>query len=170
MIGNYTRMLIKFVFAVKVYFTTMSHVSILPIPVSCWLLVLSGIPQGSILGPLLFIIFINDLPQICNSLSLIFLYADDAKLFSHIKSAADNVDLQNAITKLQLWIEKWKLNLNINKFVMVLYERYQNVSHTYYLREGVSEYHLQRLDSFKDLGVTFDSNLSFKHHIAEKNQ
>ena len=106
---------------------------------SCWLPVLSGIPQGSILVPLLFIIFINDLPQICNLLSLIFLYADDAKLFSHIKSADDNIHLQYAVTKLQLWIEKWKLNLNINKCITVSYGRHIDVSHTYYLREGVSE-------------------------------
>jgi len=135
---------------------------------SNWMAVLSGIPQGSILGPLLFIIFINDLPDVCDLVWNIFLYADDAKLFRHIRSVVDNMDLQNDITKVQSWIDKWQLSLNINKCIMVSYGRQIDNSYKYYLRNDDGDYCLQRLDSFKDLGVTFDSNLSFKLHIAEK--
>jgi len=60
---------------------------------------------------------------------VIFLYAEIAKLFRHIKSAADNMDLQNDITKLQSWTDKWKLNLNINKCITVSYGRHIDNSH-----------------------------------------
>ena len=52
---------------------------------SRWAAVVSGIPQGSVLGPILFIIYINDLVEYCSSGSDIFLFADDAKIFSHVK-------------------------------------------------------------------------------------
>jgi len=54
----------------------------------------SGIPQGTILGPVLFIIYINDLPEICEGFARIYLFADDAKLFKHITCNEDHKALQ----------------------------------------------------------------------------
>src|SRR2546425_8682789 len=56
----------------------------------------SGIPQGTVLGPLLFIIFINDLPEVCSNLSKIFLFADDAKLYKCISNMSDCVKLNDS--------------------------------------------------------------------------
>ena len=73
---------------------------------SYWRQVLSGIPQGSILGPLLFIIFINDLAACCTNGADLFLYADDAKLFRHILNNNDVSLLQKDLLNLQAWTDK----------------------------------------------------------------
>ena len=75
--------------------------------------VISGVPQGSILGPLLFIIYINDL-SICPRFSSLFLYADDSKLIHTLSSFNDHL-LQSDIESLVLWCNTWNLSLNPNK-------------------------------------------------------
>ena len=77
--------------------------------------VISGIPQGSVLGPVLFIIYINNLVECCSSGSDIFLFADDAKLFSYIKTEEDSEQLQKDPDKFKKWIDTWLLSLNIGK-------------------------------------------------------
>ena len=58
--------------------------------------VLSGIPQGTVLGPLLFIIYINDLPEVCSNLSNIFLFADDAKIYKCVSEISDCENLNSS--------------------------------------------------------------------------
>jgi len=82
---------------------------------SSWYRVMSGIPQGSILGPLLFLIFINHLPELCNekdSSCDIFLYADDSKMYKSIRTKDDQQNLQSVIDLVQKWSDKWLLKLN----------------------------------------------------------
>ena len=67
--------------------------------------VLSGIPQGSVLGPLLFVVYINDLPESVKS--NIFLFADDTKILKQITSKEDALDLQSDIDSLEQWSNKW---------------------------------------------------------------
>jgi len=135
---------------------------------SSWCAVLSGIPQGSFLGPLLFIIFINDLPDVCKEINNIFLYADDAKFCRHIKTYIDNATLQDTINNLQSWTDKWQLNLNIDKCVTVSYGRQVDTSHSYNINREGTVSTLVRLNSYKDLGVIFQSDMSFKEHIASQ--
>ena len=82
---------------------------------SDWVPVGSGIPQGSLLGPILFIIYINDLVEHVNNGSDLYLYADDAKLFSFIKTMEDSATLQKDLNSLTQWMETWLLRLNIGK-------------------------------------------------------
>ena len=67
-----------------------------------WYEVFGGIPQGSILGPILFIIFINDLAEVCNKLTEVFIYVDDAKLFKHIKAEEGIALLQVNLNELKI--------------------------------------------------------------------
>ena len=67
----------------------------------------SGIPQGSVLGPTLFVIFINDMPEIVESMCQLF--ADDAKIFRNVSSREDCIKLQNDLDKFTEWSARWQL-------------------------------------------------------------
>ena len=80
---------------------------------SSWTRVLSGVPQGSVLGPLLFLIFVNDLPAIFHNFSLLF--ADDLKIFSVVRKNDEAQALQNDLDKLTFWTNLWQLPSNVSK-------------------------------------------------------
>ena len=95
---------------------------------SSWAKVTSGIPQGSVLGPILFVIYINDLPNEVKSYIKIF--ADDTKIFRAIRSMSDIQGLQADINKLIAWSLKWQLHFNNNKCKTIHYGQ-NNPNHTY---------------------------------------
>jgi len=137
---------------------------------SDWANVVSGIPQGSILGPLLFIIYINELPNICESGSQLFLYADDAKIYHHIFSDRDKENLQSDLTRLTSWADNWLIKLNIDKCKKLSFGRLVNSTGRTDRTDfySINNINLENVDSIKDLGVTFDSHLKFGLHINEK--
>ena len=71
---------------------------------------ISGIPQGSVLGPLLFVLYINDLPE--QVTSNVFLFADDTKELRKVTSLEDAVTLQSDFEALERWSDKWLLEFN----------------------------------------------------------
>lgn len=125
------------------------------------ILVSSGVPQGSHLGPLLFLIFINDLPSIfLNSSQLLF--ADDLKFFRCIKSINDCHLLQDDISKLSQWCTKNQLYLNVAKCQCFSFCRnFSEIIFDYKIENQV----LERVREKKDLGVVFDPKLNFVKHI-----
>ena len=98
----------------------------------------------------------------------LYLYADDAKLFRQILDESDVAFLQNDLTNLQSWLDKWLLKLNINKCKVVSYGRRIEFISDYCLKSDNILHSLDHLDSIKDLGVLFDSKLKFDQHIIEK--
>jgi len=88
-----------------------------------WLEVPSGVPQGTVLSPLLFLIYINDLPDVCDNYSKLFLFADDAKIYSYIRNAYDSMCLQHNTNKLQQWTQNWELALNTDQCIVCRYGR-----------------------------------------------
>lgn len=123
--------------------------------------VLSGVPQGSHLGPLLFIIFISDIDQKINN-SQILLYADDCKLFKNISSHSDCAKLQDDISEVYRWATTNNLQLNIKKCNIYSFHRARNsLSYDYSLGGDI----LQRPELIADLGVTYDAKISFIPHM-----
>ena len=79
---------------------------------SSWKSVINGIPQGSVLGPTLFVLSINDLPDVCSSMCQLF--ADDAKIFRNVSSEEIN-EFQDDLNRLIEWSEIWQLSFNLEK-------------------------------------------------------
>lgn len=121
----------------------------------------SGVPQGSVLGPLLFIIFINDLPIRLKMENLLF--ADDLKLFARVNNINDAMNLQNDIDRLIVWCESNDLDLNIDKCFVVKYHRKISPMNFEY---RMSNKALTEVTQIKDLGVFFDCKLKFNVHIS----
>ena len=87
------------------------------------------------MGPILFLIYINDLPDICESRpgnTKIFLYDDDAKVYDTITSDEDQKNLQSVINKLKEWCDQWSLPLNISKCCHMSLYTSKNISDTTY--------------------------------------
>ena len=81
--------------------------------VSSWKSVFSGVPQGSVLGPILFLVYINDLEE--GVTGKILKFADDTKLFRKVKEIGDKQNLQDAMDTLVKWSEKWQILFNFAK-------------------------------------------------------
>jgi hypothetical protein len=130
---------------------------------SSWKKVTSGIPQGSVLGPVLFIIYINDLPDRVSSITSLF--ADDTKIYRSINSNVECQRLQADLDKLVEWSETWQLGFNVAK-CKVLHYGLKNPNHSYIMGRGNYVQPIQEVVEEKDLGVTFDTALKFRKHIA----
>lgn len=121
----------------------------------------SGVPQGSNLGPLLFLIFINDIADNVDCKTLLF--ADDLKIYTAVSGYHDAANLQNQLNKLSQWCQKNNLLLNASKCKTCSFTRKTNPILYNYTINNVD---LQRCEEIKDLGVTFDVKLDFVVHIC----
>ena len=131
-----------------------------------WSEVTSGVPQGSVLGPLLFVLYINDIAEIIKCQLGIF--ADDTKIYSVIKSLCDVVNLREDLDRMQDWSRLWLLNLNSEKCKVMHIGR--SLCSGYRMANLVTpgEYvDLTEVISEKDLGVWTTSNLASSVHCQK---
>lgn len=125
----------------------------------------SGVPQGSILGPLLFCMYINDLPRVCPEVN-IQMYTDDTVLYIHGPSkTAVATKLTNAMVKISEWLNQCSLQLNVSKTVGMFFTKTTNSTANPDI--VISGEKLQIVTEFKYLGILIDSKLNFNSHITK---
>ena len=121
-----------------------------------------GVPQGSVLGPMLFLQYINDINE--NVQSSIRLFADDTIICRNINSNIDHQILQTDLIQLEKWSDKWQMQFNISKCVhLPITNKTKPSSHQY----SLFGYPLSNVASHSYLGVKLDSKLSWGKHITE---
>ncbi|CAI2725549.1 unnamed protein product [Schistosoma spindalis] len=123
----------------------------------------SGVIQGSVLGPLLFLMYIND---ICNTITFgkPYLYADDLKIVYSYKPETLNESvplIQNDLNNLTIWSEKWQLPFNLNKCGIMQFGK-----HPYELQLDLNKSRVQTLKSVHDLGINYTRSLNFEEHAS----
>ena len=126
--------------------------------------VLSGVPQGTVLGPLLFLIYINDLPKYVSPGTNVRLFADDSAVYRKINSPDDHIILQQDIKSLEKWESEWSMSFHPQKCQLLKVTKKHFPSNYDYSIHGVS---IESVKSAKYLGVTISSDLSWSPHISE---
>jgi hypothetical protein len=121
----------------------------------------SGVPQGSVLGPCLFLFYINDIPDLLTS--KVRLFADDTLVYLTIRSEEDQAELQRDLDKLAQWEDKWSMEFHPQKCqVMHVTRKRRPKEHSYSLHGHV----LEAVTQAKYLGVTLSSDMRWKTHIT----
>ena len=128
----------------------------------------SGVVQGSCIGPILFVLFINDLVDKLGPNTTAKLYADDLKLYARINNGTDFNHFQRSLDTIFRWSVDWQLNISFHKcFIVILsgnhWHSFNYNSYIFKLGNNLLDYKT----SARDLGLTIDSKLNFFDHIAD---
>jgi len=130
---------------------------------SAWCSVFSGVPQGSVLGPLLFLLYVNDIPS--HMRCSIKMFADDTKIWKVMFDESDSHDLQEDLVRLQEWNKKWLLQFNLDKCNVM------HIGHCmatqYVMEQDGQSWNLSEVTEEKDLGVIVSSNLKVSRQCSE---
>ena len=119
-------------------------------------------PQGSVLGPLLFILYINDIVKVSEKLKLV-LFADDTNVFCSGKNIDEMLkELQDEMERIKRWFNINKLSLNLNKTKIMLFGKHKSNINVKLVIDGVN---IERVKETKFLGVIIDEKISWKYHI-----
>ena len=121
----------------------------------------SGVPQGTVLGPLLFLLYINDLPLMVSPGTRIRLFADDCLIYRPIKSPEDHVILQRDLDAVSQWAKQWGMAFNTSKCNVL---STCSSSHRFYTMDSDI---LQQVDHATYLGLSFSSDLSWSNHVDQ---
>ena len=127
-----------------------------------WVKVSSGIPQGTVLGPLLFLFYINDIT--CQINSKIKLFADDAVMYSEITTQSDIWSFLTDINRLSTWSSTWQMNFNLTKCnIMTITSSTVDQPACYYIKK----HKLENISSHKYLGIIIQDDLQWDSHVGE---
>ena len=121
--------------------------------------VTSGVPQGSVLGPILFLLFINDIADFTSPVVVVSLFADDLKIYTEISHPDAEANLQSHLNHIQQWATTWQMKISHEKSNIF---KLNCSSNTQYFFENQP---INQIDSVKDLGILFEPNLKFHSHI-----
>ena len=127
---------------------------------STWLSVESGVPQGSVLGPLLFLIYINDIAKDISS--NLRLFADDCLLYRVITTEEDSALLQNDLNTIFTWSLLWQMKFNKTKCVTLRCHRIHSPILSDYF---IDDQRLENVNQHPYLGIMLDKIMSFSPHI-----
>ena len=134
-----------------------------------WCNVSSSVPQGSVLGPVLFIIYVNDLPEVVQS--KLWMFADATKIYHTISSNEDSILLQSDLHSIMRWCSTWLMNLNYDKCKCMSFGNRTFPTSQYLMSSGEEYISVNQVCEQSDLGVLFTSNFKFGthiHHIMQK--
>lgn len=133
--------------------------------VSTWKTVDSGVPQGSVLGPTLFALFVADVPKEVNN--LVSLFADDTKMYAAIPGEGSSTILNNSLAKLKVWSDRMQMKFHLDKCkAMHLGPNNKGFQYTLPKPDG-SKHTLIEVTTEKDLGVLLDNKLKFSDHVNQ---
>ena len=125
-----------------------------------------GAPQGSVLGPLLFLIYINDLPNVSKKLTF-YLFADDTNIYCESKNVSDLMRTVNKeLRSVKKWLDANKLSLNIDKTNYIIFHS-PSVRIPSDAVIKIGKKHIKRVKFVKFLGLLLDEHLSWKYHLSE---
>lgn len=129
--------------------------------ISCPRQLISGVIQGSVLGPLLFLLYVDDVVKLFSSGVLCNLYADDLKLYSVIQTSQDVSALQSSLDALVAWSDEWQLKISSTKSAVLCLGQ-SKVEQSYQIKQV----NVSFVPAMRDLGVIIDNKLTMSQHVA----
>lgn len=124
--------------------------------------VYSGVPQGSVLGPLLFLVYINDVVDIVNPPVKIKLFADDCLIYAPVTCANDQIVINDCLDDFQTWCDKWEMKINYSK---TTYTHITTKKHVLPFTYSIGPNYLPQVCAFKYLGVHITNDLKWRAHV-----
>ena len=131
-----------------------------------WSDVTSGVPQGSVLDPVRFVLYIDDLPDVVDAGANIYMFTDDTKLCREINDTSDEDILQNDIDKMNEWSKDWLMSFHPAKYKVLQIGRPIAELTDLLLYYTLRGHKLEVVQSEMDIGVVIDCDLSFDIHLA----